>query len=67
MNDEIQNDKFISTDKIIYKGIGIFKGEFIGQSHKGKGTIYYEDDSTYEENGKILKDKIMEFFILIFL
>ena len=58
-NNELRNDDFIyngkkiddkpyGQGKLIYKGIGIFTGEFNGQYHKGKGKILYEDGSSYE-------------------
>ena len=72
---EYQTDKFTYKGKVIdnkpyghgeliYKGIGIFTGEFNGQFDKGKGTIKYEDLSSYEgewENFKRQNYGILKF------
>ena len=74
-NRETQNDKFIyegplkdnkpfGKGELIYKGIGIFKGEFNGEFHKGKGKIIYDDGSFYEgewENFKRQNYGILKF------
>ena len=56
---ELNNEKFIyngnykdnkpfGEGKLIYDGIGIFKGKFNGDFHKGKGEILYDDGSFYK-------------------
>ena len=60
-------DKPIGLGEIIYKDIGIFKGNLMVNFIKVKEKFFMRIIQNMKENGKILKDRIMEFFIIIIL
>ena len=60
----LKDNKPIGKGELIHKNIGIFKGKFFGEFHKGEGVINYNDNSYYKgewENYKRQKRGVLIF------